>query len=263
MKQKTGCINVNFAIAIVSIVGFALLLNGCSPVKQSLRFDVSFNNTRLNCADMKFQSAGNWQIQRLRFFVSEFELKKDGKWQNVSYQNGPWQTNSTAMISLTAKNCDDSSQFNNKLVFSSNVAIKDAQGMRFKLGVPYEINHLDPLSQPSPLNMPDMFWSWQLGHKFFRLDLQGDDRGWAFHLGSIGCRSDSRVRSPKSPCRQPNLFEIELPTSKSGAVVLNLDLLLEQLDLSQASSCMFHGRDFSSCETLLKNLQQQQVFVWQ
>jgi uncharacterized repeat protein (TIGR04052 family) len=263
MKQKTGRFNLNFTKVMLSFVALVLFLSGCSEQKQAITFGVSFDGQGLKCEQMKFQSAGNWHIQTLRFFISEIQLKQAGKWYDVSYESGPWQTQSTALISLSAPNCDDLSQFNNKVEFSSEWAFEDSQGLRFKLGVPFELNHLDPLLQSSPLNIPDMFWSWQLGYKFLRLDTKGKGGGWSFHLGSIGCQSDSRMRSPKSPCRQPNLFEIELPASHSGAVILNLDMLLEQLELSQAASCMFNGSDLKSCEILLNNLQQQNLFVWQ
>lgn len=252
---------------MVSSVCIVLLLTGCQPQlkleNQLITFDVSFNDYSLNCDAMTFESDSIWQVQKLRFFISEIELKRDEEWYPVSYLVSPWQSNSTALISLTAKACDDPKQFNNRVEFSSDLKLDDAQGIRFKLGVPFEINHLNPLLQPSPFNLPDMFWSWQLGHKFLRLDMENKQRAWAFHLGSIGCQTDSRIRPPESPCDQANLFDIELPASKSNSINLKLDQLLAQLDLNQASSCMFSANASSTCETLLNNLQLRKVFVWQ
>lgn len=267
MKQKTPCFNLNFVTMMVSSICISLLLTGCQPQNKIenkvIKFGVSFSDTNLNCEGMKFESQSIWQVHKLRFFISEIALKKDGQWHPVSYKNNPWQSNSTALISLTAQTCDDPKQFNDRVEFSSEMALQAAQGLRFKLGVPFEINHLNPLLQPSPLNLPDMFWSWQLGHKFLRLDMENENRNWAFHLGSIGCQSDSRIRPPKSPCLQPNLIDIELPAPKSNSINLKLDQLLQQLPVNQASSCMFSANASSTCETLLNNLQQRKVFVWQ
>ena len=36
--------------------------------------------------------------------------------------------------------------------------------------MPWQLNHQNPLTASSPLNISEMFWSWQLGHKFLRFD---------------------------------------------------------------------------------------------
>ena len=50
-----------------------------------------------------------------------------------------------------------------------NKHIEAGQTLNFELGVPFEQNHTNPLTAQAPLNVSEMFWSWQLGHKFFTL----------------------------------------------------------------------------------------------
>ena len=44
-------------------------------------------------------------------------------------------------------------------------------GVRFTMGVPFELNHGDPTVAPSPLNITAMFWNWQGGYKFLKADM--------------------------------------------------------------------------------------------
>lgn len=44
----------------------------------------------------------------------------------------------------------------------------------FDLGVPFALNHADVASAPSPLNVKAMWWSWQGGYKFVRVDMKTD-----------------------------------------------------------------------------------------
>jgi uncharacterized repeat protein (TIGR04052 family) len=60
------------------------------------------------------------------------------------------------------------------------------------------------------LNRGDLFWTWQSGYKFLRLDVRAQDREHAFHLGSTGCSSASALRPPSQPCAQPNVVKVEL-----------------------------------------------------
>jgi uncharacterized repeat protein (TIGR04052 family) len=97
-------------------------------------------------------------------------------------------------------------------------------GLEFTLGVPFDLNHLDVTTAPSPLNLSAMFWNWQGGHRFLKVDLStagqpirrggGEDgqrpmrgeaaAGFPIHLGSTGCASDSRTTAPIGVCAHPN-----------------------------------------------------------
>ena len=126
------------------------------------------------------------------------------------------------------------------------------QALGFELGVPFERNHANPLTAPAPLNVASMFWTWQTGYKFLRLDLGTD---WSFHLGSTGCIAESAVRPPES-CRQPNRATIRLPAAAAfeGVVVVDLARLLTGLDTALAENCVEAYGKRGECRQLLTRL---------
>lgn len=119
----------------------------------------------------------------------------------------------------------------------------------FDLGVPFHLNHNNPLTAKVPLNVSEMFWSWQLGHKFLRYD--GDD-GFSFHLGSTGCKSASRLRPATETCRYPNKFQFKVVNYQPNKpIVFDLDALLSGVDLRE--SCMSDNAN-TVCQGLFSNL---------
>ena len=76
--------------------------------------------------------------------------------------------------------------------------------------VPFALNHANPLTATAPLDRSELFWTWQAGHKFLRVDLLDAGREWSFHLGSTGCSSASALRPPAAPCAQPNVMRVEI-----------------------------------------------------
>jgi len=112
-------------------------------------------------------------------------------------------------------------------------------GIRFTLGVPFNKNHADPLTQPSPLNLTALFWVWNAGHKFARLDFSstGIPRGFFVHLGSTGCTpNDTKLTIPTS-CKFPNRVEVTFSSFELSrdAVIADLGALLRDtnVDVSQ------------------------------
>ncbi|HSP98144.1 MAG TPA: MbnP family copper-binding protein, partial [Candidatus Dormibacteraeota bacterium] len=99
------------------------------------------------------------------------ELEQDGIWQ---YQN-------VAMLDF--EDGSDPCTFGNQ---ATNTTIRGTvpagvyTGVTFDLGLPFELDHGNVATAPSPLNFSAMFWSWQLGYKFLRLDTAGGD--FNFHL---------------------------------------------------------------------------------
>lgn len=127
--------------------------------------------------------------------------------------------------------------------------VKAGDTLHFELGVPFHLNHNNPLTAQAPLNVSEMFWSWQLGHKFLRYD--GDD-GFSFHLGSTGCQSASRLRPATKPCRYPNRFQFKVVNYQlNKPIVFDLDRLLAGVD--KGESCMSDNAN-TVCQVLFANL---------
>ena len=98
----------------------------------------------------------------------------------------------------------------------------------FDLGVPFALNHQDVTVAASPLNLPPMWWNWQGGYKFVRVDMKTDAEAtagaWFIHLGSTGCAAENQATPPTTACARPNLAEIRLDGFDPATSVVVADL---------------------------------------
>ena len=126
-----------------------------------------------------------------RFYVSEMaliddqgnavplELEQDGKWQ---YQN-------VALLDFEDGTgvCDNGTAETRTTVLGT-VPQGDYQSLQFTLGVPEQLNHDDAAIAPSPLNLTSMWWNWQGGYKFLRVDLETEQA-----IASVSSTSHSQA----------------------------------------------------------------------
>ncbi|MEM6611072.1 MAG: MbnP family copper-binding protein [Cyanobacteria bacterium P01_C01_bin.72] len=110
-----------------------------------------------------------------RFYVSDLALIDDaGNAIPVELeQDGKWQYENTVLLDFEdgTGTCDNGTAAINTEVFGT-VPEGDYQSLQFTLGVPEELNHNDAAIAPSPLNLTSMWWNWQGGYKFLRVDLE-------------------------------------------------------------------------------------------
>ncbi len=176
-------------------------------------------------------------------------------------QDGVWQVEDVALLDFEDGSSSCSNGTSETHAEVTGVAPSgEYQGVRFLLGVPFSLNHQDSATSPSPLNLSAMFWSWQGGHKFFRLEgtTTGQPEGWVFHLGSTGCSTDPDGNV--IDCTEPNRAEIVLngidPLSDSIAVDLSGLLATSDLDANMADTmtgCMSDPAD-ADCAPLFSSL---------
>lgn len=238
------------------------LLSGCfqkeSPI--TLTFQPVYKQVALNCASnfsgnneqLLGVASKNWQYQQLQFFIHDVEVntKKNG-WQPWSMTTNIHQAENVALLGEV---CNEEGEDYWQLELTPLNEASAITDIRFTLGVPFALNHLNPLTQPSPLNEASMFWGWQGGHKFMRAELASPDDDWLFHLGSTGCKALSPVRSPKSECLYPNRVVVSLPfTSLITTIEFDLSVLINDITLTRANSCQ-SSVDEESCKVLFKNL---------
>ncbi len=202
----------------------------------------------------------------LRFFVSEIELlRPDSSATPVTLdQDGVWQYKSLALIDLedATGGCRNGNSAMHREV-TGTVATGTYVGLRFTLGVPFDLDHIDSSDAPSPLNMTAMQWSWQNGYKFLRAEvspltprpatiaktdgpsgahalsrMRTGASGFPVHLGSTGCASASPDASPGEECKNPNRSVISLTEfdAAKDIVVFDLSKLLAHSDLSANSA---------------------------
>ncbi|HEY4223383.1 MAG TPA: MbnP family copper-binding protein, partial [Myxococcota bacterium] len=110
---------------------------------------------------------------------------------------------------------------------------EDASGaLEFDISVPEDLDHLDPSTLVSPLNVSSMFWGWTAGFKFLKIDLVTPSfpNGWLTHIGSAACDG---VTGQSSDCHTPNRLHVKLDDwDASKAVVFDLGALLENADVN-------------------------------
>jgi uncharacterized repeat protein (TIGR04052 family) len=123
-------------------------------------------------------------------------------------------------------------------------------GLRFKVGVPFELNHADVTTARSPLNLSGLFWNWQGGYKFVRVDTEVENRDgpFNFHLGSTLCDGDPTTGGV-TQCDYPNVIEVSLTgfDPREKAVWVDYAALIAEVDLAtdsgMAPGCMSSPRD--------------------
>jgi uncharacterized repeat protein (TIGR04052 family) len=145
-------------------------------------------------------------IHRLQLYLTDIELLRgNGEWERLALiAVPPWQSEQVALLDLKGP------QPERRLEVTGTMKAASYTGLRFVVGVPFDLNHANPLTATAPLNRAELFWSWQSGYKFLRVELTDQEHAGAFHLGSTGCASASALRPPQLPCKQPNVIRVEL-----------------------------------------------------
>jgi uncharacterized repeat protein (TIGR04052 family) len=273
--------NVLKKIFAIFLIGCFITSNSsCSRLDEaeSIALEIWHNGSKLDCNAFK-NNQQVWSIQQFAFFISNVKLSAENTQHQPQLSTTPWQTNDVVLMQPHFDDCNTQSEVvdktaqnnqvnsvtlktNNNVQFTTPVDLDAAEQLSFTLAVPFTLNHQNPLLQPSPLNLPSMFWSWRSGHKFFRLDMQGPSKNWVFHLGSVGCTSVSTMRSPQEECVQPNRVSFQLDKKQNGSkLVMHLDRLMADTSMQNSGSCLFHTGQ-QSCTILMSNLKTQEVFEW-
>lgn len=197
----------------------------------------------------------------LRFYVSNVQLlTESGEAVALDLvQDDTWQVQNVALLDFEDATgaCNGNPALNSQVIGS--VPEGTYTGVRFDLGVPQTLNHLDTTTAPSPLNVTPMWWNWRGGYKFLRVDLiapDSDNPGWPIHLGSTGCTGEVATLPPTEPCARPNVVTVQLDTfdPSENTIVADIAALLGASDVSQSlelapPGCMSGPAD-PDCEDL-------------
>lgn len=247
-------------LACASVAGAQ---NADLPVR--LRFAGSVGATPLACG-RTYEGIGTTRsaisLVDFRFYVSRLRLlKADGAEQPVALtQDGLWQLDDVALLDFEDASgaCTNGTEQTRDVV-EGRVPAGPYVGVRFDLGLPFDKNHREPTLQPSPLNLSRLFWSWNAGYKFLRMDIRstGQPQGWVLHLGSTGCSPSAVPTTVPVSCAHPNVATIDLPAFNLTDDVIEIDLatLLAASDVDSntpntAVGCMSGSSD-PECGPLL------------
>ncbi|MCX6612186.1 MAG: metallo-mystery pair system four-Cys motif protein [Acidobacteria bacterium] len=200
-----------------------------------------------------------------RFYVHNVRLiDSTGKEVPVQLkQDEKWQIDNLALLDFenATGGCGNGTPDTNHQIVGTVPASGNFKGIRFTVGVPFEKNHTDLTTAPSPLNLTALAWVWNAGRKFARLDFSstGAPRGYAIHLGSTGCTPDDTKTTIPTKCGAPNRPEVEILgfNPLKDFVVADMAALLKDSNVDAAgkmmSGCM-SGPETPACKPLFANL---------
>lgn len=236
---------------------------GTSGESSAIRFEARVGEEAFSCAKT-FEGLGTQKnkIEPLdfRLYIHDIRLVDD-KGAEVPFeleQDGVWQYKGVALLDFEDKtgSCVNGTEVTHTTL-QGKAPAGVYKGLKFKVGVPFELNHADSAVAPSPLNLSTMFWSWNGGYKFLRLDAKVTDGAPKnLHLGSTGCQGDGNA---VTSCANPNRPEIELSgfDPLQGKILLDYAAIMATTDLSQdgggAPGCM-SGVDDPECATIFPAL---------
>jgi len=190
---------------------------------------------------------GDSELRDLRYFVHDVRLvKESGTEAPVELdQDGTWQVQNVALIDFedATAACKHGTPAMHQEV-TGKVAPGTYTGVRFKVGVPFELNHGDPTTAPPPLDTSALFWGWGEGYMFFQIATattppSGEkDNVYVIALASMSCEGDPR-NGEVVACDLPNRAEIELGDFDvaTDAIVLDIPALLQGGPLATKRGC--------------------------
>ena len=203
------------------------------------------------------------ELEDLRLYVHDVRLlDADGAEVPVTLDpESPYQHEGVAYLDFEdgSSACESGNEALNSTLSGTVDAAGPFTGIRFRLGVPFELNHADVSTAPAPLNIPGMFWNWNGGYKFLRIDgrTTGLPGGWRVHVGSTGCDGDGRGNV--TACTGENRPEIELtgfdPTA--GEIAVDVAALVSDSDLDSDAGGMpgcMSGPGDTECEPIFHAL---------
>jgi len=239
-------------------------LHGCARLPITLNFRGVVGEQPFACANV-YQGIGTAASRFIpsdfRFYLSGFKLITVGG-DEVPLeldQSSLWQYHDVAMIDFETgpdDGCGEGNRVTNTVVTGS-VPAGIYTGLQFDLGLPFDLNHGDASVAPAPLNFSAMFWTWNDGYKFFRLDTL--DGNFRIHLGSTGCNGASATQPPTS-CDRPNVSTVTLNGFNISHSIIEADLAAlladNNIDTNQPGSslgCMSDPDD-QDCAPVFRNL---------
>ena len=259
-------------------------LLGCgsdsSKTTSTQNINVTFSSLvdgkNINCATILTnlgQSKASASIKDFRFYLSDMTLiGTDKKEYPITLEENEWQTKNVALIDFQDKadECAGEAKLQRLFVNGTVSSAIDFEGIRFAVGLPPDLNHIDIATVKGPLSVASLYWSWQSGYKFMRLDIApsgGITRPstptysastFNFHLGSTNCSGEPESGEVVT-CERVNRPIIELSNYSPAKNTINLnyaaliDSLNVKLDEQDSPGCMSGSTD-PECKAFFKGL---------
>ena len=254
-------------VAALALAGFGCdsSSGGDAPQSVAIAFEAMVGSEVFVCGNT-YDGLGaddsSLEVSDFRFYVQDVELRNaDGDYVAVELDTDGniWQVANVALLDFEEGCTDLGNEATNRVV-TGTVPAGSYDGLRFKMGVPFDLNHANPATAEPPLNLTSMEWDWQGGYKFLRIDTGTFSMtDWRMHLGSTGCDGDP-IAGGTTACTTPNRVDVELDAfdPESDTVVADFAQLVDgaALDVNQPETpvgCMAGPND-SDCAALFENL---------
>jgi uncharacterized repeat protein (TIGR04052 family) len=205
-------------------------------------------------------SAASWEPRDFRFYVHDVVLVHGPHAEPLTLdEDGTWQSGGVALLDFEDKSggCANGTTPTRTVVTGKVAHEHDYHTVRFKLGVPFALNHADAATAPSPLNLTELWWNWNGGYKFLRIDGKTPALGYNIHIGATGCTPMGA--NQVTACSNGNRAEVSVDVDpKTGTILVDLAQLLAQTDLLNdpkmpPPGCM-SGVDDGACTGIFASL---------
>jgi uncharacterized repeat protein (TIGR04052 family) len=243
----------------------------------TIRFAAKVGNQPFACGSTYRlgKPATQQTLSDFRFYVSDVALiDAQGKIVPLTLeQDNKWQHQTVALLDFENKTgacVNGTTEVRDRVV--GTVPKGNYKGVKFTLGIPFSLNHEDSALAPSPLNLTGLWWNWQFGYKFARIDLQSPTAhrqtkapgheasgGFPIHLGSAGCEMTANREKP-TRCSSPNRATVTLNRfdPAKNIVVADLAQLVSSSNLTQnqpktTPGCMSEPNDLD-CSGIMAHL---------
>lgn len=185
-----------------------------------------------------------------------FHLADDGKWQTSGVALLDFEDRTGTCVNGTAET---------NTILRGTAPRGPYTGLKLKIGVPFALNHADAATARSPLNLSGLFWGWNGGYKFVRIDARvagqsgaslAETSAFNIHLGSVQCHGGP---SSVTGCDRPDVGEVVLRDfdPEVTPVLVDYRALVAGTDLTRdlggAPGCMSDADD-ADCPSLLARL---------
>lgn len=229
-------------------LNFAAVVNGADFACGTSYADVGASSTEITPVDF-------------RFYVHDVALlDADGSAHDVELDENLWQRDGVVLLDFENGSgpCVNGTSATHTAV-TGTVPAGDYTGVRFILGVSEDLNHADHTTAAAPLDLTGLFWSWNAGYKFARIDhvSEAQPEGWFVHLGSTGCQPSGDPTVPATSCANPHRPTIELNGFDwtTDEIVADYGALLADSDLTRNSAnkgCQSFPND-PECHAVMPN----------